>query len=87
LFADDGALLASMRSGAKQAACMHQQVSKNSGLIVSIPKTKHMVTGRLTEDSDRDPIALEGGGIESVDEFPYVPSISGSKLREDGCRC
>jgi len=54
LFADDGALLASTRSGAKQAACMYKQVSKNFDLTVSIPKTKHMVTGRLTEDSDRD---------------------------------
>ena len=62
---------------------MYQQVSKNFGLTVSIPKTKHMVTGRLTDDSDRDPIALEGGDIEMVDEFPYL----GSVVREGGCRC
>jgi len=67
LFADDGALPASTRSGAKQAVCMYQQVSRNFGLTISIPKIKHMVTGRLTEDSDRDPIALEGGDIESGD--------------------
>ena len=42
-----------------------------------------MVTGRLTEDSDRDPIALEGGDIESVDEFPYLGSVVASSGRMD----
>jgi len=80
LFADDGALLASTRSG---VACMYQQVSKNFGLTVSIPKTKHMTTGRLTDDSERDPIALEGGGVESVNEFPYLGSAVASSGRMD----
>ena len=39
LFADDGTLLASTRSGAETAVCTHQQVSKEFGLTVSIPKT------------------------------------------------
>ena len=82
-FADDGALLASTISGAKQAACMYQQASKNFGLTVSISKTKHMVTGRLTENSDRDPIVLEGGDIESVDEFPYLGPVVASTGRMD----
>jgi len=56
---------------------------KNFGLTASIPKTKHMVTGRLTEDSDRDSIALEGGKIESVDEFPYLGSVVASSGRMD----
>ena len=43
LFADDGALLASTRLGAERAALVDQQTSDNLGLIVSIPKTKHMV--------------------------------------------
>ena len=35
-----------------------------------------MVTGRLVEESDREPIALEGVDISAVDK---------SQLREDGC--
>ena len=38
----------------------YQQASKDFGLTVSIPKTKHMVTGRLVEPSDIEPIVLDG---------------------------
>ena len=75
LFADDGALLASTRSGAETAVCTYQQVSKDFGLTVSIPKIKHMVTGRSVEVCDQEPINLEGGNIEAVDEFPYLGSL------------
>jgi len=37
-----------------------------------------MVSGRLTEDTDRDQIALENGDIELVDEFPYLGSVVAS---------
>ena len=47
LFVDDGVLLASIRFGTKQAVCMHQKVSKNFILTVSIHKIKHTVTGRV----------------------------------------
>jgi hypothetical protein len=53
LFADYGALLASTRSGAERAALEYQKTSSDFGLTVSIPKTKHMVTGRLVEESDK----------------------------------
>ncbi len=46
LFADDGAILASTRLGAERAVTEFQSASKDFGLTVSIPKTKHMVTGR-----------------------------------------
>ena len=46
LFADDGALLAPTRSAAKCATLVYQQTSIDFGLTVSIPKTKHMVTGK-----------------------------------------
>jgi hypothetical protein len=38
----------------------YQQTSSAFGLIVSIPKTKHMMTGRLAEESDSELIELEG---------------------------
>ena len=83
LFADDGALLASTRSGAECAVVNYQQVSKDFGLTVSIPKTKHMVTGRLVDESDKEPIILVGGDIEAVDEFPYLGSLITSSGRMD----
>ena len=74
LFADNGALLAS-RSGAKTAVCTYQQVSKKFGLAVSIPKTKYIVTGRCVQEGDQEPINLEGGNMEAVDEFQYLGSF------------
>ncbi len=50
LFADDGAILASTRSGAERAVAEFQSVSMNFGLTVSIPKTKHMATRREAVD-------------------------------------
>ncbi len=68
-FADDAALLASTRPGAERMALEYQQTSGDFGLTVSIPKTKHMETGRLVEESDQEPIALVGGDVSAVDEF------------------
>ena len=76
--ADDAALLSSTRSGAERAAVKYERTSSDFGLTVSIPKTKHMVTGRLVEESDSEPIALEGGDIAMVDEFPYLWSLIAS---------
>ena len=38
-------------------------------------KTKPMTAGRQVVDSDREPIAVVGGEIGSVDEFPYLGSV------------
>ena len=83
LFADDGALLSSTRSGAEAAVCAYQQVSKSFGLTVSLPKTKHMVTGRAVEEGDQEPISLEGGSIEAVNEFQYLGSLIATTGRMD----
>ena len=74
-FADDAALLSSTRSGAETVAVEYQRSSSDFGLTVSVPKTKSMVTGSLVEESDREPIVLEGGEIAVVDEFPYLGSL------------
>ena len=78
LFADDGALLASTREGAERAVVKYQTTSDKFGLRVSIPKTKHLVAGREAEDGDKTPIAVEGGDIEGVEEFPYLGSTIAS---------
>ena len=60
-FADDAALLASTRAGAERMAVVYQRTSDNSGLTVSIPKTKHMAAGRLVDESDlRSPLRWWG---------------------------
>ena len=74
-FADDAALLSSSRSGAEKAAMQYQQINRDFGLTVSIPKTKHMITGRLVERNDRMRVALEGGDMEMVDTFSYLGSV------------
>ena len=45
------------------------------GLTVNNFKTKHMVFGRLVEDGDREPIAVDGGVICSFEEFPFFGSM------------
>ena len=47
LFVDDGALLATTRSGTERVYIVqtYQKVSRNFGLSVTTPKTKYMVTG------------------------------------------
>ena len=75
-FADDASFLSSSRSGAEKAAMEYQQTkNKHFGLTVSIPRTKHMITGRLVEENDRMPVVFEEGDIEMVDEF-LVLSLS-----------
>lgn len=34
-----------------------------------------MVTGRLAEDDDREPIQVDGGQIECVKEFSHLGSL------------
>ena len=75
LFADDGGLLASSRSGAEIAAIAYQETSGKFGLTVNINKTKHMVVGREATTSDEKPLPMQGGNIESVEQFPYLGSV------------
>ena len=84
LFADDCALLASTRPGAERAVREYQASCAAFGLTVSNPKTKYMVVGSLVEEEDREPIAVAGGEICSVDEFPYLGSLIAASGRMDG---
>ena len=42
-----------------------------------------MVTGRLVEESDRDGVALDGGEVNVVCEFPYLGSLIADSGRMD----
>ena len=82
-FADNSALLASTRSGAERSALGYQKTASDFGLRVSLPKTKQMVTGRLVEEGDQESVALDGGDIEVVSEFPYLGSLIADSGRMD----
>ena len=56
----------------------YQSTYSSFGLTISREKTKHMVTGRLAVESDRDPIPVTGGELASVDEFTYLGSVVSS---------
>ena len=60
-------LLALTRSDAEHVTLVYQQTSSDFSLTVSIPKTNHMVTRRLVEESDQEVISIEGG---DRDKFP-----------------
>ena len=83
-FAADGALLASTRSGAERSVREYQAVCTEFGLILSIPKTMHLVTGRETLGSDQSQIKVNSGEINSVDEFQYLGSRIAASGRMDG---
>ena len=74
---------ASARPAAEKAALMYQRTSRNFGPTVSLPKTKHMVTGRMVEEEDLAPIVLDGGEVEAVKEFLYLGSAVDSSGRID----
>ena len=42
-----------------------------------------MVTGRMVEEGDKECVALDGGGVEAVDEFPYLGSLIEDSGRTD----
>ena len=56
----------------------YQSTYSSFGLTISREKTKHMVTGRLAVESDRDSIPVTGGELASVDEFTYLGSVLSS---------
>ena len=53
------------------------------GLIVSIQKTKLMVTGYNIMEEEKAPILLGTGMIECVNDFPYLGSVVTSNARMD----
>ena len=83
-FADDAIVLASTRQGAEVAIRTYIDVA---GLIVSLQKTKLLVTGH---GRDTAPITVGEGVIECVDEFPYLGDVqlqAGCRGRQAYCQC
>ena len=77
-FADDAALLATTRHGAEQAILHYISVAKVFGLIVSLTKTKLMVTGVGVTHEDTLPITVGDEVIECMETFPYLGSVISS---------
>ena len=83
-FADDGTLVSFSQSSAESTIKSNHKVSTRFSLTISTTKTKHMVvTGRLAEESDREPIEVDGGLIDSVKQVPYLGSVIADSGRMD----
>ena len=63
-FTDDSGLVSSTRRGTVSRIMSYQEVVSKFDLTVSSCKLKNMVTGRLAEDRDREPIKVDGCQIE-----------------------
>ena len=61
----------------------YQSTCSSFGLTVSAPKTKYIVSGRMTVESDRESISVEGGDLCCVEEFPYLGSLIAASGRID----
>ena len=68
-------MFAVIQEAAEQAIRLYQGIEKSFGLTVSIVKTKFMVAGCNITEEDRQPIAVEGGTIDHVNQFQYLGSI------------
>ncbi len=68
-FADDAALLATTREGAEKALKEYMQVASDFGLMVSLHKTKVMVTGQTATEEEKAPLHL---GEDEVVEYVNV---------------
>ena len=75
--------MASSRSGMELSATEYQSTCNDFGLTVSVPKTKHMVSGRMVVESDMEPISVEGGEICCVEDFPYLGSLIAASVDVD----
>ena len=84
-FSVDTALLATTRAGAEEALQKYIEVAADFGLMVSISKTKLIVTGRKETADDRAPITVGDYQIGCVTEFPYFGSviISSGRMQPD----
>ena len=82
-FADDVALLATTRKAAEEAIKAYSSVTKSLGLTVNITKTKFMAVGHDVSEEDSQPIRVEGGEIEHVNEFSYLGSTVATNGRID----
>ena len=80
-FADDAALLTTKRTGAEDALHSFIEIAAAFGLLVSMMKTKLMVTRREFTADDRNPISVGDNQVENVAEFAYLGSVISSSGR------
>ena len=82
-FADDVVLMTRSREAAAAALRAYMEVTRAFGMTVSIPKTKFMVVGSAVSEEEKLAIAVDGGVIEWVSEFPYLGSLIADSSRID----
>ena len=71
-FADDAALYSTAREGFQSSSKGFATVAADLGLTMNVNKTKGMIVGRNLNESDMDPVQVEGGSLEIVDRFTYL---------------
>ena len=79
-FADDTAVYTRTSDAFEQATNVFIQTANDWGLTVNINKTKGMVVGHHSNESEVSPLQVNGGTIEMVNKFPYL----GSTISKDG---
>ena len=79
-FADDAALYSTTREGFESSSKGFATVAADWGLTMNVNKTKGMIVGRNLNESDMDPVQVEGGSLEIVDRFTYL----GAEICRDG---
>ena len=78
-FADDTAIIEASREKIELA------MTKRWGLIISVPKTKAMVVGKVNNNNDSNHLTMEEHNLEFVNSFKYLGSIvsNNGSIEED----
>lgn len=65
------ALYSTSRDSFESSSKGFVSVAGDWGLKVSASKTKEMIVGRSLNENDMDPVQVDGGSLEIVDQFTY----------------
>ncbi len=82
-FADNIALLATTRAAAEEVTRKYQATARDFGLTASIDKTKCMAVGSDVNEIGLEPISVNNGMVEHVNEFQYLGSVIAENGRID----
>ena len=67
----------------KKAVREYQDSSPKFGMTVSLQKTMSMAAGQCVDEKDKEPMDVEGGEIENVEEIFYLGSLITTAGRVD----
>ena len=84
-FADDTAIIGASREKIELAMSKLFAMTKRWGMIISVPKTKAMVVGKVNNNNDSNHLTVEEHNLEFVNSFKYLGSIvsNNGSIEED----